>query len=264
MATGTTFRGYEFFRCFFQKAGATLTATSATDTVTTSSPHGLTVGDIVVFSDNGGATLNELQRYFVVDTGTTTTFKISATKGGSAITVGTGTAMALRALVEVEVDWANAAEYQPQTATYTFEGSTKFQELTNLRGLNVTINVTGVPASAHAAIFGNTAITGALPGGGTNGYGYGGNGNRGVTAGLRIDYYAVKEVDGVQSQVIVSRWLPQGVLSLVQPNSQQTGAINGVMGYQFAAARVAVDLLGAAITNAATNGDFYFDSEIAS
>lgn len=67
-------------------------ATSATDTITVT--HSLAVGDRVVFTAVAGAAAANIvlgQAYYVQSISTTVSFKIAATNGGAAITVGTGT-----------------------------------------------------------------------------------------------------------------------------------------------------------------------------
>lgn len=73
----------------------TFTAVSATDICTSTSAHGLRDGDIIVLSTTGTlpAGLSIATRYFARDT-TTTTFKLAATRDGTAIDItdtGTGT-----------------------------------------------------------------------------------------------------------------------------------------------------------------------------
>ncbi|WP_213816189.1 DUF5309 family protein [Glaciihabitans sp. dw_435] len=77
--------------------GATVAGTSATDTITIT--HGLNVGDKVVFSARGGLTSVVIGRvYFVQAVTGTTAFKVSATNGGAAITLGTATGIKLYAV----------------------------------------------------------------------------------------------------------------------------------------------------------------------
>jgi uncharacterized protein DUF5309 len=65
-------------------------ATAATDTITVT--HDLVVDDKVVFTAVGAsATIVPHRAYWVVQNSTTASFKVSATKGGTAITVGTAT-----------------------------------------------------------------------------------------------------------------------------------------------------------------------------
>lgn len=68
----------------------TVGASAATDTVTVT--HNLVVNDKVVFTSVGvSSTIVPGRAYWVVANGTTATFKVSATKGGSAIAIGTAT-----------------------------------------------------------------------------------------------------------------------------------------------------------------------------
>lgn len=68
----------------------TVGASAATDTVTVT--HNLVVNDKVVFTSVGASsTIVPGRAYWVVANGTTATFKVSATKGGSAIAIGTAT-----------------------------------------------------------------------------------------------------------------------------------------------------------------------------
>lgn len=71
--------------------GTALTgATTATDTITIT--HALNNGDKVIFTDTGAATNVVAGRvYYVVGKSTTVSFKVAATLGGSAITLGSAT-----------------------------------------------------------------------------------------------------------------------------------------------------------------------------
>ena len=71
--------------------GTALTgATTATDTITIT--HALNNGDKVIFTDVGAATnIVEGRVYYVVSKSTTVSFKVAATSGGSAITLGSAT-----------------------------------------------------------------------------------------------------------------------------------------------------------------------------
>ena len=67
--------------------------TAATDTITTGAAHGLAVGDQVAFVSGTGYTgLTGGSIYYVVNVGSSTTFKVSATSDGAAISVGTSSA----------------------------------------------------------------------------------------------------------------------------------------------------------------------------
>jgi hypothetical protein len=75
------------------KKAETTGASSATDTITPASAHDLVADDKVVFTDVGDMTNVVAGRaYWVKSVSTTVSFKISATQGGAAITVGTSSA----------------------------------------------------------------------------------------------------------------------------------------------------------------------------
>ncbi|MDO3024380.1 SU10 major capsid protein [Mycobacteroides abscessus] len=69
-------------------ASAEVTATTATDTVTAAA-NGLANGDQVVFTDTGAATGIRLDESYYVVNAAAGTFKVAATAGGTAITLGT-------------------------------------------------------------------------------------------------------------------------------------------------------------------------------
>ena len=72
------------------KQAITTGASASTDTITVT--HNLAVGDKVVFTDVGASTtIVAGVAYWVTSVSTTASFKVSATSGGAAITVGTAT-----------------------------------------------------------------------------------------------------------------------------------------------------------------------------
>jgi hypothetical protein len=68
-------------------------ATSATDTITAGAAHSLVVGNKVVFRAVGAAALVPGRAYYVVNVGSTTTFKVASQPGAAPIVVGTATAI---------------------------------------------------------------------------------------------------------------------------------------------------------------------------
>jgi hypothetical protein len=92
-------------------ASPAVTASSATDTITANG-HGLANGDQVSFVNVDAATGIRADRTYYVVSSATNTFKVSATVGGSAITLGTAAPVYVRAsgsgAVGVTVDAINA------------------------------------------------------------------------------------------------------------------------------------------------------------
>jgi hypothetical protein len=85
------------------RTGTESTGSAATDTITVT--HSLSVGDKVVFSDVGASTaITKGVTYYVQSVSTTVSFKVAATSGGSAITIGTATVKFYAAKTTLTVD----------------------------------------------------------------------------------------------------------------------------------------------------------------
>jgi hypothetical protein len=86
--------------------GEVVSASAATDTIT--GTHAFSNGDKVVFTSRGASIAVRTDRvYYVVGISTTVSFKVSATLGGAAITVGTATVSVIKAGAAVDVDNVN-------------------------------------------------------------------------------------------------------------------------------------------------------------
>lgn len=258
-------RVYEFTKLVFQSAGTEQTGSTATTTATFTA-HGLAVGDQIVFTALGGASgISLATRYYVKTVPTADTFTISATSGGTAVSIGSGTSVKFKAIVETEIGWANQAQGNPQTTDYQFEGSSQIDTITLLRGLPFTVAADAIPHAAHKLIFGKSAVTDtALPGGGTNPYGFGGgNDRKGVVIGARFEGNGIKTASGVDSTVTFVRWFPQCTITPTSVASLQTGQKAGTTGYTVTPKRATVDILGGAIAGLETSGEFFVDYEIA-
>jgi hypothetical protein len=258
-------RSYEFVRAIAQVPTEAIASTSASSTITAASAHGLAAGDIVSWSVIGTMTnVTADTRYFVLASGlTTTAFQVAATPTGTAIAVGSSSAGTFKGARAVVLPWANQSSASPENTSYDWEGDAQQASITLLRGITVELDLAAIPADAHALIFDKSAITGTLPGGGTEGRGYGGGGDvQGTSVGLLLEGFAVVRDDGIDRTVTFVRWYPQGTITLRQPSAFQTGQIGGVTGYSFSATRTATDILGATITGAPTGGDFYYEFEV--
>lgn len=95
----------------FVTGSTEVTAASATDTITFTA-HGLSNGDQVTFTSVDVATNIRVDRTYYVVSSTTNTFKVSATSGGAALTLGTAAPKYVRSSgsggVAVTVDFINA------------------------------------------------------------------------------------------------------------------------------------------------------------
>jgi hypothetical protein len=154
-------------------------ASTATDTVTSNS-HGLSNGDRVAFTIIGAATGLRYDRVYYVSNVATNTFKVSATSGGSAITLGTATGLAwVKAATTLTVDVANSliqsvfdnGGLSDLSAAIIYVPSTQKVKLSKAfadaygKANPVVSNVGGVAVDAIATDFGtlNVAIDRNLP-----------------------------------------------------------------------------------------------------
>lgn len=262
----TYYRPGGFKRAIIQTLGSQIVGDSATDTFTADAPHNLAVGDAVAPIALGGlSSIALLTRYFVVATPGSTTLKVSATYGGSPIALGSGVDVTFVPLVETRFYLANKATFNASTATKTWEGDDIKIEQESINGLKVLLEFDAVNVSAHAAAFAHTGVGVTLPGGIKNAFGVGGgNDVGGASCGIRLESDAIKVVNGVESAVTFFRWLPMATLSLTKPGDFQTSQKMGTTQYSATIARTKVDLFGASIPNASSDGDFYFEGDNAS
>lgn len=91
--------------------------TSATDTITETSTA-VANDDVIVFTAVGAAALTLNTVYFVVSKATNS-FKVAATKGGSAITLGTASGLAYTKGVYLDATPVTAQSFVSATGTYT-------------------------------------------------------------------------------------------------------------------------------------------------
>lgn len=73
---------------------AITSADTGTEEITTATDHGLAVGDRVYFDGSVPTGISTATKYYVIEAGSSTTFKVSSTRGGSAVNItatGTGT-----------------------------------------------------------------------------------------------------------------------------------------------------------------------------
>jgi hypothetical protein len=168
------------------------------------------------------------------------------------------------AIIETRLFLANKASADTTVAEKKWEGDDQEISKKSITGMTVQLDLDAVNSGPDKIIFAKPAITGTLAGGITNAYGFGGGGHvRGVSCGLRLEAVAVKVVDGVESNVRWCRWYPQGTLTPMKPGEFGTAAKLGVTSYSFAPVRTTKDIIGAAITGASPDGEFYIEGELA-
>jgi len=143
------------------KGGKSYTAaTAATDTITVT--HSLSVGDKVVFTNVGVATAIVVGRvYWVQSISTTVSFKVAATSGGAAITIGTASGIAVHLVRTGALDVD--ADISPFVQTVFDNGGLTDGLGTFLVGSSQKIALTKAYATAYAKV--NPLISGEKIGG---------------------------------------------------------------------------------------------------
>jgi hypothetical protein len=251
----TTDQPYTLTRVAVETPAAAIAAVTATDTFTAAA-HGLANGARVMLTSLGSMTNVALLTGYYVVTSAAGTFKIAATRGGTAIVVGVG-APSVWAITETDLQWPNKVAIKGENKDITWEGGNMILKRTQILGYSLDIDLDCVPISAHRVIFNKAAMT-VLPGGYTSGTGIGGGLDAsGVSCGVFTEGYEIKNINGVPTTIPYRQWYPVGTLAIRQAGGQQTGGKDDMWGYTFTALKTTVDILGVTIPNVAADGDFF-------
>ena len=236
------------------------TFTDAGDLVTKNS-HGLSNGYVVVFQTIVTTTgISANVRYYVIGA-TTNTFQVSATYGGSAVTLTTDGTGTYKAIMPYDIYFANKMSVSTKDKTFTYAGDDTEIERKQILGYTVDIDVDSIPLATHMAISGASTQSTALPDSYT-GLVYGGTTTEraGVTCELWIEGTATR-IDastGAESSVTIRRWFPVGTVSGVTPGGQTTGDKAEVEKYTFTASKTTLDVAGGALPATVPTGGVFF------
>jgi len=197
--------------------------------------HGFSVGDVVVFptvTTTTGLTANT--RVFVKTVPDANSFTLSATSGGSTLTLTTDGTGTVRRAREVRLRMANAASGETDVKTTNFEGDNIIVRNYNLQSISFKLATNAFPEGAHAAIFGLTPVTASLPDSYTNAYGlYGTSGEQtGKTVGFWFETAETyTDASGTQSTKTVRYWCPVCTLTPTKPMEARTSDKPGAFEY---------------------------------
>lgn len=208
----------------FIEAQRTFTLTDSGDTVGYVG-HGYSNGDVIVFNSITTTTgLTAYTKYYVVNKAADT-FQVSATVGGSAVTLTTdGSATGYR-YREIRLRMANQAAGDPDVKTTNFEGDNTIVKGYNLQSIAFNLDADVFPEGAHAAIFGLSEVTANLPDSYTSGYKlYGSSAEQtGKSCGFWFETAETyTDNAGVQSTKTVRYWMPKCTLTPTRPPEART------------------------------------------
>jgi hypothetical protein len=168
------------------------------------------------------------------------------------------------AIAETEFPWPNALKPASEQQTYEWSGGGQKKKISLLIAQNWTLDLDAIPLAAHKTIFGKTEITDA---GVADAYfdistlvGFGGgNDAGGVTRGLRATANALG--GATEEAVEINLWAPICTVTLSAAMGLSAGNIADKTQYSFSATKTTVDVTGATITGASSDGEFFFIGE---
>jgi hypothetical protein len=245
---------FGFSKAAVQRKGTDLTATIVAATgVFTTSAHGYAIGDRVVLSVLATTTgLSILTYYYVITVPSSTTFTLSATSGGSALTLTTNGTATLSKLHEVRLRLANKISSNSESKDVSYEGDNTIIKVHNTQSVGFTFDADAFTIGAHATIFGLSEVTSGLPDSYTSSYGLFGSSAEltGQTASFWGEAADTQtSAAGVQSTKTARYWYPLGALTASKPPELTTSDKPSSWQYTFNVTNMAptVDVMGVAL-----------------
>ena len=245
---------FGFSKAAIQTKGADLTASIVAATgVFTTATHGYAIGDRVVLSvlaTTTGLSINTY--YYVITVPSSTTFTLSATSGGSALSLTTNGTATLARLNESRVRMANKIGSTSKSKDVDYEGDNTIVTVHNTQSVGFTFDTDAFTIGAHATIFSLTETTSNLPDSYTSAYGLFGSTAEltGKTAGFWGEaaetYFTAA---GIQSTKTVRYWYPNGNLTASKPPELTTSDKPASWQYAYNVTNMAptVDVMGVAL-----------------
>jgi hypothetical protein len=260
-APTASYYGFNLTTAKIQTAGDVIAATTATDTFTANG-HGLIAGQAVTLTSLGSMTNVALNTTYYVVSPATNTFKIAASVGGSAITVGTGSPN-VTPLVETNVEYPEKIELKAKDEDITFKGGGQERSVYVTTALTAELAPDCLNVAAAGAVFGKDAVVTGLPDGLTSLVWFGElSDTTGVAAGLWGEGSAIKRTtSGVESRVDIRVWLPLGTLTLNGGPTLETAKKAGQHTWRLGATRTTKNVIGGELPGVASGGAFYAIAE---
>jgi hypothetical protein len=245
---------FGFRKAAVQRKGTDLTATIVAATgVFTTAAHGYAIGDRVVLSVLATTTgISILTYYYVLTVPSSTTFTLSATSGGSALTLTTNGTATLAKLHEPRLRLANKISSNSDSKDVNYEGDNTIIKVHNTQSVGFTFDTDAFTIGAHATIFGLSEVTSNLPDSYTSAYGLFGSSAEltGQTAGFWGEADDTQtSAAGLQSTKTKRYWYPLGAITASKPPELTTSDKPSSWQYTFNVTNMAptVDVMGVAL-----------------
>jgi hypothetical protein len=164
-------------------------------------------------------------------------------------------------ITEQEFKWPNKLTPSSEQQTYEWQGGGAKKKISVLIAQNWTLDLDAIPLAAHKTIFGKSEITDA---GAADAYfdistlvGFGGGSDAaGVTRGLRAVANALAGDN--ETVVTMNLWAPVCTITLSAAGGLSSGNIGDKTQYSISATKTLVDVTGASIAGASSDGEFFF------
>jgi hypothetical protein len=228
---------------------ATIVAATAVFTVTA---HGYAVGDRIVASSITSTTGFSINTYYyVITVPSADTFTMSATSGGSNLTLTTNGSATLAKLFEYRLRIANNITGNADEKTTNYEGDDIIIKLINTQSVGFKFGADALPITVHAAIFGLSEVTSGLPDSYTSAYGWYTSGER---TGATVGFWGEGSDSSVDSSGVISSktlryWYPNMLLTIGKPPDKKTSDKPSAFEYNLTTINMqpTVDVMGVAL-----------------
>jgi hypothetical protein len=196
--------------------------------------------------------LSILTYYYVLTVPSSTTFTLSATSGGSALTLTTNGTATLAKLHEPRLRLANKISSNSDSKDVSYEGDNTIIKVHNTQSVGFTFDTDAFTIGAHATIFGLSEVTSNLPDSYTSAYGLFGSSAEltGQTAGFWGEADDTQtSAAGLQSTKTKRYWYPLGAITASKPPELTTSDKPSSWQYTFNVTNMAptVDVMGVAL-----------------
>jgi hypothetical protein len=246
---------FGFSKAAVQVKNPSLAATivASTGVFTTSADANRAVGDRIVLSSltsTTGIAINTT--YYVITAPSSTTFTLSATSGGSALTLTTNGSATIARLVEVRLKLANKIASNSDSKDVNYEGDNTIIKVHNTQSIGFTFDTDAFTIGAHALIFGLTEVTSSLPDSYTSAYGL--FGSTAELTGQTCSFWGEAadtqtSAAGVQSTKTKRYWYPACTITASKPPELTTSDKPSSWQYTINVTNMAptVDIMGVAL-----------------
>lgn len=246
---------FGFSKAAVQVKGPSLSATivASTGVFTTSADATRAIGDVVVLSSLTSTTgIAILTTYYVKTAPTTATFTLTATPGGSALSLTTDGSATIAKMSEVRLRLANKIASNSDSKDINYEGDNTIIKVHNTQSIGFTFSADAFTIGAHARIFNISEVTSSLPDSYTSAYGL--FGTSAELTGQACAFWGEAadtqtSAAGVQSTKTKRYWYPNGNLVASKPPELTTSDKPSAWEYVFNVTNMSptVDVMGVAL-----------------